>query len=728
MIDELPLTEGHRAPPPPPTPADPRPASRAASSSWGPIDSLRSWLVDEVLLSCYRALIAKLNAWQWSDAGNVFLDEKATATPGYYASAKTPYVREFMETYTSPEWDEDHVMKSSRVGITEAALCIVRYMPENAPGQALIALDSTEEAKKVAADRLIPTLPAASLTDDDDDVTRKIIRLRNMVIHIAGSYSPTIFRNKWLRLAFLDEVEVVEEIAEEGTLHDLARSRQTDVPGAKLFSASKPKKWRSKHHCEVVTGTLSCLLVECPHCGTWQELSFGGDSPTYSLRIEDSLRAGEPALSPPLGLYDAATGRHLTPPPPRLGRFRFDHCKDLLGQWDLTRIERETFYECASESRCAISNAEIKAAIAPQSIRWLKTNPRHVPRKRSRHIWDVHSPHEKLSLGYLARQFVEAQSDPAKLLHVFNNHFGLPWREKRAVIGDLQLLHCREAYQRGTVPFPLLDPQLVTDIGTTCADSQDDCWKFVTTAYRITWRAADSAAVAGWERAVVRWGRAGTRVELIEEGRTPMPYAVEALGRERRLTPHSGFVDLGGSRSDEVYDLHAESWGKHSPRPFFYPILGRGWQTKGRIWYSENAEHKGRKVRVFFCDDDSFKRSLYLGSIAQAAEIKRAIADGFIPTAIGRPARLWIPGLPGDGQLRELLDELQAEQIGPDSKWRKLRGQANDYGDALKYCDAWFEFMLPHLVKARIAELAQKGPPAPSSPPSPLSPPSPTSV
>jgi len=705
MIDQLPLIDAPPASAPPPSAPPIAPVTRAGDARAAvttvtrALRTTRAWLVDEVLIPCYRALISKLNVWQWADAGNVFLDEKATAQPGYYASSKTPYVRRFCETYTSPDWDEDHVMKSSRVGITEAALNIVRFMPENSPGQALIALDSTEEAKKVAAERLIPTLPTASLTDDADDVTKKVIRLRNMVIHISGSYSSTIFRNKWLKFAFLDEVEVVEEIVEEGTLHDLARSRQADVPGAKLFTASKPKKWRSKHHCEVVTGTLEAYLVECPHCGTWQELSFDGTSPTYALRIEDSLRHGEPPLSPPLGQYDPVNARYLTPPAPRLGRFRFEHCKDLLGQWDLARIEKETFYECASESHCTITNAELKAAIQRGPDRWLITNHRHVPRKRSRHIWDVHSPHEKLSLGYIARQFIEAQSDPAKLLHVVNNHFGLPFREKRAVIGDAQLLQCREAYQRGTIPFE-------ADIATTCADSQHDCWKYVTAAYRIEWAAPDSSVVRGWERAVIRWGRAGTRVELLEEARSPAPFAADP---NRTLTPHSGFVDLGGDRSDEVYDLHLESWSKQSPIPFFFPILGRGWQTKGRIWYSENAMHKGRKVRVFFCDDDSFKRSLYLGAIAQAAEIKAAVAQGFTPAAVGRPARLWIPGIPGDAPLREFLDELQAEQIDASGEFKKVRGQANDFGDALKYCDAWFEYMLPHLRKSRQAKLDEAG-------------------
>ena len=64
-----------------------------------------------------------------------------------------------------------------------------------------------------------------------------------------------------------------------------------------------------------------------------------------------------------------------------------------------------------------------------------------------------------------------------------------------------------------------------------------------------------------------------------------------------------------------------------------------------------------------------------------------------------------LPGVPGDKELRELLDELQSEQLGADGKWHKTRGIPNDYGDALKYCDAYFEYMLPHLKRARQAEI-----------------------
>jgi hypothetical protein len=632
--------------------------------------SLLDWLVDEVLAPCYRAVIPSGTVWEWADAHNVFLDEKATALPGYYDSNKTPWAREFMETFTDPRFDEDHAMKSSRVGLTEAALNVIRFMPEHAPGAALYAIDTAEEAKKISTDRLIPTLRTSapgSITDDEDDVTRKVIRLRNMVIHVAGSYSPSIFRNKSLRFVCLDEVEVVEGIEGEGTLHDLARSRQSDVPGAKLFSMSKPRKWDSAHHREVATGTLSAFLVPCPHCGTFQELSFDGESPTGQLRLDQPLRPGEAALSP-----------QLAAPVQRCGRLQFGHCKDLLGVWDLEKIERETFYECVCG--CRIEEKDKPAMI--RAGRWLATNPRPAPRKRSRHISDLYSLHERLTWGKLASIFVQAQGDPDKLLHFVNNHLGLPWRERHGQVGEEQVLECRGPYKRGFLPF---EPDFVT----LCADTQDAFWKYVVAGYRLS-----------GERAVVRWGIAGTRADLLGELDIDIPLAADPA---KKWLPALGLVDAGGHRTDEVYDLHLESAGR------LWPCFGKNGPSIIRpIWFNDRIMHRFRLITIYFFHDDAFKRKLYLGSIARVREIKVAQAKGLDPAAQGLPPRLQIPGEPGDADLRSFVLELTSERMLPDGTWAKTRSMPNDFGDALKLCDVCFDYVKPAIMAERKAEAAEK--------------------
>jgi hypothetical protein len=733
MTTELPLIEGvvedagrHVTTSPAPRPLAVRPSL--------------AWLIDDVLLTCYRALIPKLNVWRWADAGNVFLDEKATALPGAYDSSKTPLTREFQETFSSPDWDEDHVMKSSRVGITEAALNVVRYMPHHTPGAALIAIDTTDEAKKIATDRLIPTLPAAALTDDADDVTKKLIRLRNMLIHIAGSYSPTIFRNKWLRLAFLDEIEVVEEIDDEGTLHDLARSRMHDVPGAKLLTASKPKRHRSKHHCEVATGTLSAAFVPCLHCGTFQELGFDGQSPTYQLRIEDGQRSGQPPLTPPLGHIDPATGMHTSVPAPRVGRFRFEHCKDMFGHWDLGRIEQETWYECVAGCRIE-EHATVPASsrwifkplaaldglpTTPAHLRapahgaavvlrrldegrtvttkwamlqagvWLATNHRHVPRKRSRHLWDAHSLHEKLTWGFLAREFVIAQADPAKLMHWLNNHAGLPWRQRRAAVGDEHIAHCLRPYRRGTTPF---EPVIIL-IGV---DSQFDHYKAVTAAYRLN-----------RERAVVNWGRFAAGADILAEMSRPVPLSTD---ESRTFPVHSGFVDAAGAEgtTDRVYELCRRSRDPVRGHQRLWPSFGRDYEMSTKVVWSSEVPHEFRPVTIYFFADEIFKQRLYHGTLLRAAEINAAIATGHEPELKGLPPRLQIPGVPSDHALREFRDELMSEHINEKGKWAKTPGVPNDYGDALKLCDVLFDWLRPKLVEAAAA--AERTAKAKSAPP-----------
>ncbi|MFA5262366.1 MAG: terminase gpA endonuclease subunit [Opitutaceae bacterium] len=638
---------------------------------------LLSWFIDEVLFPSFRPLRAVESVWRWADK-SVFLDSKSRSSASNYRSELTPWTREFQETFTDPNWDEDHVIKSSRSGFTEACLNILRFMPEHSPGQALYAIDSAEEVKKISRDRLIPTLKSAArdaVTDDPDDMASKIIRLTSMVIHLAGSYSAGIFRNKWLRCCILDEVEVNSSIDGEGTLHDLARSRQEDVDDAKLFTLSKAGKWGSVHHRECVSGTLSCYLAICPQCGTYQELSFDGASPTHQLRIETPLRDGESAPSP-----------KLSNSPSRLGRLRYDHCKDLTGEWDMERIESETYSECVSG--CQIRESEIDKRAMMNSDRWLKTNPRHVPRKRSRHISDLYSLHPKLTWGKLARMWVQAQGDPVKEMHFINNHMGLPYREKAADVSEEHVLECRSPYQPGTTPF-------VPDLLVVGGDSQDAFWKYVVLAVKLS-----------GECAVCSWGIATTPAELIEVLDTPILLSSDP---SKSFIPQLGFIDAGGHRTEEVYDLFAASGRR------LLPCFGRREATlKQLVWKGKSVMHRMRPLDIYFVSDSLLKRRIYLGQINRIREIKAAVvahAQGRGPSleALGLPQRLHIPGGgPFDAMLRAIISELCGERLGADGIWKNVEGHRNDFGDAVKYAIACFEYVRPVIEDEKAEEKARE--------------------
>lgn len=716
-----------------PRPAEPLVMSSAparAPAAFTPPRSFRDWFVDEVLLPIFRSRTSSVSVWRWADE-NVTLHAAATGKGGRYRSSFTPWARRFQDAFIDPLIREVHEMKSSRVGMTEAGFNVIRYMPDHAPGPAHFAITSQQKAIDANKDRILPTLRRVFDREDTDpdDVTGRIVRLRNMVIRVTGSTRESAFRGEGSRLELVDEVEENGTITGSGTLHNLARSRVTGVDGAKVMTLSKAREWASPHHLEVDSGTLEAFLVPCPHCGTYQELSFDGTSPTDSLRVKK--------VSRPVAI--------------RLGRVKFDGCRMLDGSWDLERVQRETLYECVAGcliDQEAVLGPEHRAAFAEAAAldgsplyagngstapfprhrhdgfygaaevvrrldagirttmkwamanagQWLRTNPRPQPFKVTQHISDLYSLHGDMTWGDLGRIFLTLKNQPDGLRFFHNNHLGLPHRERAAEVSEEQLHECLVPYARGTAPF-------VPDIVVAGFDTQDAYWKFVIAVARL-----DSAR-RGWrDIAVVNWGYATIKDDVLAQIAVPIPLAADP---SRTFQVTAGLIDAGGHRTDEVYELHYQthhvlfpSYGrgdKHAElRPTWARPLSEGW--------------RGLTFNICYYWDDFWKKKLYLGSIREVRKIREIIDQrGLDPAAFNLPPRLWIPGAPRSGPppvatagldaketpLSELLSELQGERLNDAGEWVNVDGHRNDFGDALKECYATLDFRLAAVAAAK---------------------------
>lgn len=670
-----------------------------------PANPVAAWLVDEVLLHAYRPLIPDKNVWQWADAGNVYLDAKAAPVPGFYHSAKTAHVRQFCETFTDNAWREDLVMKSSRSGFTEAGLNIIRFMPCNAPGHALFAIDSDKQAKAVSKVRLQSTLEAAAgaeFPDDPDEAGLYIMFLRNMTVYMTGSYSPGIFREKWLRVAILDECEVVSEIDEEGSTLDLAESRlKTEAGDGKLFAMSKPKKKGTAFHKRWCKGTRSVRLVPCPHCGTFQELSFFGESAT------DYMRPDQKPGEPPQDDYQLAQ---------RLGRVRFDHCKDLSGYWDKAAVRRDTYYECVTGCRidfgAPLTSAHIEDPVAGPSFssevrqrladgervrvkdammlsgHWLPTNPRPHPRRRSRHISDLYSLYDDLSLPELALMWIDAQGDIVAIAHFFNNNLGLTFTPKVSTIDESLVLELRADYARGECPF-------IPDLVLLNFDTQQHYFAAIVTA----WLVDGTCAIIDWFDAIADR-------DIIDRFNRPIPISARRVHPQFDLLPDSelpkyvqpqyGLGDAAGckGRTDEVYDLCLKLPGK------VYPSFGRGGLQVTTPIAQSFVEWRFQRLPIYRFSDDTFKRGLYCDRIGRIREIKRVQSEGKDPVLFGFPPRLYTPR---DADAK-LTSELSGERQLPDGSWQDPAPGPNHTGDALKNALVQFQFFLPRLEATKKLE------------------------
>lgn len=737
---ELPLI-GDLAPPRPAAPArltEPPPRVDAATRAAAALDArlspiaesppgsslaaLQRWLVNAILRPAFRPLRSPLNVWRWADR-HVVLDGRGTGQPGNYDSYKTPWARALQEMFTDPRWDESHWIKSSRVGITESALNCIRYMPENAPGPVLFAIHSTRQGVNTSKNRLIATLKNVIEehgVDKRTDVTGAMIRLLNMVIKITGSHTEEAFRSDGYRLVVGDEIEVVDEIEGSGSLHNLMRSRIEGVPEKKLITMSKPKRWCSAHHREIASGTCEAYLVPCPHCGVFQELTLDGTSPTHALRIEKPLQPGLPPISPPLSVKSPAP----------LGRLMYSHCTDLTGAWDWSRILTDAYYQCVSG--CRITGEEMLDASHAWAFpgddepstrirnelhagkklrakwcmenagRWLQTNPRPIPRQRTHHISDLHSLREDMTFGHFALKFAKASSDPAALGTAMNEQMGLPVKETvvGALDGDLLDL-LRAPYRAGEFPWR---PDAIYIGG----DTQDALQKAVVIGVRLDG--------PDYEIAVSDWHYIQTAAALDELLDTPHPIPPPATtpppkgepAQPETKCPELAFVDAAGHRTGFVYEQNLKN-------PRVLPCYGREQKgLKQLVWRTE-IEHEGRTVHIYHVADEKMKHRIYSGMIAKAREIlaawtaRRSPEGGKALSVLGLPGRLYLPGLPRRDEsaaefarrFEELRAELTAEIADETGKWKKLPGRNNDFGDALKYAVAAFDYLRPDLEAER---------------------------
>jgi hypothetical protein len=725
-----PLSVGPRHPPPG--------VRRAAPGS--SVELLRAWLLTNLFSPAFRPLIATEFAWQFADEKRVKLEHG-----GVYQSRRRPHCRRFQEAFTDPRIREQHIMKASRSGFTEAALNRVRQMADSAPGNVQFCAGSKKNSEELNNARLVPTLNDLGVTGGDsdvdpDDVTSSIIRLATMSIRISGAYTAGSFRTNAIKFFVNDDCELVTDIPGIGSPADGARSRIRGIEGAQLASISRPTDYGTPHHRDTASGTLEFFAVPCPHCGTVQELTIDGTSLVDQLRIEeDPTGRGGPPLNAPL-----TDLRGAPLPRPRLGRLRFDHCKMLPGVegesnpggWDFDRITVETYYECVGGTRCddqgnvihcqirestPLTDADLANPLSSFSDevralhadgyrlshkqammlsgRHLISNPRPVPAdgggprsKRSEHNSDLTSLDFDMTWGHFAKKLAERAHDPALLRNFLNEHAGLPWRDRKTVVTDRDLIECRSPYARCTIPFR-------PDFLTVCADTQDNFWKFVVAAGRL-----DSAGKAWRDIAVLNWGVAVLKADLLAElqgwfdaqTKQRRPYELSSNPAESFL-PINGLVDSGGHRTDEVYELFYDSGGA------FFPSKGSDQTSlqQRMTWQRPMANGwRGCNFDICWYWDDFWQRKL-VSSIQQVRDIKRCTeVEKLDPAAKGLPPRLWIPGMPADASLRDFEKELLNEVL-IEGEWTKLGPQ--DYRDALKECLASFDLALPTAVMKRAA-------------------------
>lgn len=368
----------------------------------------------------------------------------------------------------------------------------------------------------------------------------------------------------------------------------------------------------------------------------------------------------------------------------KTGRIVYEHCRDLLGNWDELRVLRDVYYECA-KCHGRIDETEkqrlnMQAAGRDALHGWLPTKI-GTPGIVSQHMSDLYSTDEDSSWGQIILELITAKKQGRRELQgVVNNRFGNVWHEEinKTAPKDLRdNIAGREGddcppYKRGNIPFIPSIVVIGSDVGGNYAR-----WVLIAAMENQT------------DAAVIDWGDEidpGAIGEIMMNNTWPCP----ADGKPRRI--NAGFIDAK-FRKSEVLRI---CWHLYTQGLQLVPCTGTGgYAARGvRLWsynpVNSFAYAKAGLRKLDFIDRDA-KNDLYIGCINKRQNRL------FFPVELG--------DLPPAAEVQQFITELCAEQLIEDKngrkQWQDPPKGPNHFGDALKNAVTGLRFLsrLHHNVR-----------------------------
>ena len=225
-----------------------------------------------------------LTVSEWSDRHRM-LSSKASAEPGRWRTARTPYLKAIMDCL-SPTSPVERVvfMKAAQLGATEMGSNWIGYVIHHAPGPMMAVWPTVEMAKRNSKQRIDPLIeesaalaeliaPARS-RDSGNTILAK--EFRGGVLVMTGANSAVGLRSMPVRYLFLDEVDGYPlDVEGEGDAISLAEARTRTFSRRKIFIVSTPTiSGASAIEREYEASDQRRYFVPCPYCNHPQSLRF----------------------------------------------------------------------------------------------------------------------------------------------------------------------------------------------------------------------------------------------------------------------------------------------------------------------------------------------------------------------------------------------------------------------------------------------------------------------
>lgn len=353
------------------------------------------------------------------------LSAEASAEPGLWRNARTPYLREVMDCFTDPRVRHIVMVAASQVGKSEFLNNCIGYIVDQDPGSILFIHPTTVDAKEYSRLRIAPmirdcpTLRSRVRDPKSRDSGNTLLQKSypGGVLTLCGSTEAHALASKPIRYVVGDERDRwALSAGTEGDPWDLAMARQTTFYNAKAIEVSTPTiKSASAIEAAYGQGTMERWVSQCPHCGAWQEIRW------QDIRYESEERQ--------------VAGKR-------------------------THIVHDIYYICPS---CAAVSDE--QTMKKQPARWQADNPEAYA-QGCRSFWLNAFVSSWASWESIVQKFLAALGSTRKLQVVYNTCFGELWEDRGEIEDEEGLLARREDY-----PAELPDGVLVLTCGV---DTQKD--------------------------------------------------------------------------------------------------------------------------------------------------------------------------------------------------------------------------------------------------------------
>lgn len=556
--------------------------------------------------------------WEWAERTlRIPATENEEMAGMLWSSAYTPYVRELMKWVRRPGKGEFWIKKSSQVGFTMAVLIVICWMIVHRPGNVAYAIDSVHEARNISKTRLRKWIELNNLLDsigeDADAMSNLTYFFRGMTVYMMGAFSKGGWANKSIVLFILDELDKHPYIEGEGTTVELARERCKRPKNAKIIGFSTPGEG-DQITTEHEKGTCEEIRIPFPCCGHMQALKWE----TFVFGTKE--------------FRDLADG----------------YCRE--------KVEHGAYFKC---ELCGGRLPDSAKSAAMQRYQSVATNEKASGRVRSLHVWDAYSPF--VTFGQLALEWIDAQGDVTMLERFMRGRRGEKYEKSGRILKHADILACRGAYRRGTVPFvPILLCQAI--------DIQGDVQK----AVKIAVDEKGNLFVVDWF------------VSLVLSEAVDWAYDPVTGPDDQPLLVTDGFIDEG-HRTMDVRRICLENL------PLFWPVKGRGGVQVRELIGTSFQWVEGEELCTYHIADDQFKWQL-LNLISEREKRARRGEPGlFFPIDVDED----------DEFIEELCSERPVKKknkLGRE-KWEWEKTGPNDFWDCVKYCLCLWTVKRPVLVR-----------------------------